>query len=126
MIKRCALVLAAGVVAAALSSAPPASATVAWVAASASPSTNKFDLSPGSTSDEAQQNVMDFCRSKGYPDCTFVISGQQCVGVAVMGGQAFGGVGPTGDVAQQNAEQLGYSATGLVRGEGSSDCVTDF
>jgi hypothetical protein len=80
MIKRCALVLAAGVVAAALSSAPPASATVAWVVASASPSTNKFDFSPGSTSDEAQQN----------------------------------------------AEQLGYSAAGLVRGEGSSDCVTDF
>ena len=105
---------------------PPASATVARVAASASPSTNKFDLSPGVDIDEAQQNVMDFCRSKVYPDCTFVISGQQCVGVAVMGGQAFGGVGPTGDVAQQTAGQLGYSATGLDRGEGRSDCVTDF
>jgi Domain of unknown function (DUF4189) len=114
------------VVAAALSSVPPAGATVAWVAASASPSTNKFDFSPGTTSDEAQQNVMDFCRSKGYPDCTFVISGQQCVGVVVMGGQVFGGVGATGDAAEQNAEQLGYSATGMNRGQGSSDCVTDF
>jgi Domain of unknown function (DUF4189) len=125
VIKYCAPVLVAGVIAAALSSAPPANADVAWVAAAASPSTNNFDFSPGSTSDEAQQRVMDFCNGK-YPDCIYVISGQQCVAAAVMNGQAYGGLGATKDVAEQNAEQKGYAATGQTRGEVDAGCVTDW
>lgn len=123
--KICAPVLAAGVIAAALGSAPPANADVPWVAAAASPSHNRFDFSPGSTSDDAQQRVMAFCNGK-YPDCIYVISGQQCVAAAVMNGQAFGGQGATKDAAEQNAEQQGYNATGQTQGQVDSACVTDW
>jgi hypothetical protein len=127
MVKRCAVMLAAGVVVAALSSTPPARATAAWVAASASPpSANKFLFSPGSTSDEAQQNVMCGCRSEGHPDCTFAISGQQCVGAAVMAGQVFGGVGLTNFTAVQDPMQQRRSATGWTQGESNSACATDY
>lgn len=121
-------VLLAGAAAtvAALGFAPAASATVSWIAISASPSSNKFDVAPGSTSDEAQQNVMSFCQSKGHPDCMFVISGQQCVAAMVVNNQAFGGVGGTNKDAEKAAENAANAATGASEMEGDSGCVTDF
>jgi Domain of unknown function (DUF4189) len=116
----------AAVAAAGLGFAPTASATANWVAISASPSSNKFDVAPGSTSDEAQQNVMSFCQSKGHPDCTYVISGQQCVAAMVVNNQAFGGVGATNKEAESAAENAANSATGATQMEGDSGCVTDF
>ena len=120
------LLAGAAATATALGFAPAASATVNWVAISASPSSNKFDVAPGATSDEAQQNVMNFCQSKGHPDCMFVISGQQCVAAMVVNNQAFGGLGATNKDAEKAAENAANSATGAAEMEGDSGCVTDF
>ena len=120
------LVAAAATTAAALGLAPAAGATASWVAISASPSSNKFDVAPGASSDEAQQNVMSFCQSKGHPDCMFVIAGQQCVAAMVVNNQAFGGLGATNHDAETQAENAANAATGASNMEGDSGCVTDF
>jgi hypothetical protein len=117
--------MTAGLVAAALSSAPVSTAAVPWVAGAVSLSAGRFDFSPGSTAAGAQQNVMDGCRSK-YADCTYVISGQQCVAAVMMGGQVFGARGATNDIAERNASEQAISATGLTQGKVGSDCVTNF
>lgn len=121
-------VLLAGVAVAAagLGFAPTASATASWVAITASPSSNKFDVAPGTSSDDAQRNVMSFCQSKGHPDCMYVISGQQCVAAMVVNNQAFGGLGATNKEAETQAENAANAATGATNMEGDSGCVTDF
>lgn len=120
------LLAGAAVATAGLGCAPTASATASWVAISASPSSNKFDVAPGSSSDDAQQNVMNFCQSKGHPDCMYVISGQQCVAAMVVNNQAFGGIGATNKEAETAAENAANAATGAINMEGDSGCVTDF
>lgn len=120
------LLAGAAVAAAGLGFAPTAGATASWVAISASPSSNKFDVAPGSSSDDAQQNVMSFCQSKGHPDCMYVISGQQCVAAMVVNNQAFGGLGATNKEAENAAENAANAATGATNMEGDSGCVTDF
>jgi hypothetical protein len=128
IIRGASVLLAGATVAAAatLGFAPTASATASWVAISASPSSNKFDVAPGATSDQAQQDVMSFCQSKGHPDCTFVISGQQCVAAMVVNNKAYGGLGATNKDAETAAENAANAATGATQMEGDSGCVTDF
>jgi Domain of unknown function (DUF4189) len=87
------------------STMPPAASPESWqwIAASYSPTSSQFDMSPGHTEDEAKHNTIRRCneystQNRGAADCVVAVAGTQCVALANDGGDVWRGA--TGSTKQ--------------------------
>lgn len=92
-----------------------------YIAAVASAQSQRIDWSAGTDHAAVNADAMNLCHHDGYPDCTFVIGGSPCIGVALLNGQLYGATGATAEQAQDAA----IAKAGDPSAEFNAHCATD-
>lgn len=92
-----------------------------YIAAVASVQAQAIDWSAGTDHTAVNADAMNLCHQKGNPDCTFVIGGSPCIGVALLNGQLYGATGATAE----QAENAAVAKAGDSSAEYNGHCATD-
>jgi hypothetical protein len=92
-----------------------------YIAAVASAQAQRIDWSAGTDHAAVNADAMNMCHRDGYHDCTFVIGGSPCIGVALLNGQLYGATGATAE----QAEDAAVAKAGDPSAEFNAHCATD-
>lgn len=92
-----------------------------YIAAVASVQAEKIDWAAGTDPATVNAEAMSLCRQKSHPDCTFVVGGTPCIGVALLNGHLYGATGATAE----QAENAAIAKAGDSSAEYNGHCATD-